>query len=263
MTKVHDYRARLRSMRDWDPFLRKESGLPGPRGNLELAKAVAEEATPRQIEAWLSIPPERAPENTPDVFLVFCGVAALGRRLAHGNSAELIRLRHFAADPRWRIREAVAIALQAYGDADMSGLMRAMRKWARGSWHEKRAAAAALAEPRLLKDERVAGQVLALLGSVTDDIRRSADTKSDSFRSLRQTMGYAWSVAIAAAPATGMPALEKRLESPSSDVRWILKENLAKKRLIALDPGWVKRCLSQLNRRAPGRGSPLAAERHG
>ena len=41
MSKIDQYRAVLRTLVDWEPFLRAESGLPGPRGNLELAAAVA------------------------------------------------------------------------------------------------------------------------------------------------------------------------------------------------------------------------------
>ena len=56
MSKVEEYRQRLAQLKDWTPFLLKESGLPGPRGNLELAQAVARRATPQQIRAFLSIP---------------------------------------------------------------------------------------------------------------------------------------------------------------------------------------------------------------
>ena len=41
--KVSIYREVLRALPDWDEYLKRESRLPGPRGNLELAQAVAEE----------------------------------------------------------------------------------------------------------------------------------------------------------------------------------------------------------------------------
>jgi len=44
MGKVEEYRRALRELPAWEPFLLERSGLPGPRGNLELAAAVAEEA---------------------------------------------------------------------------------------------------------------------------------------------------------------------------------------------------------------------------
>ncbi len=42
MSKLNDYLQKLRELDDWTPYLLKNSGLPGPRGNLELAQAVAE-----------------------------------------------------------------------------------------------------------------------------------------------------------------------------------------------------------------------------
>ena len=57
------------------------------------------------------------------------------------------KLRPFASDPRWRLREGVAMALQRLGKQDMRRLLAAMQDWSTGNWLEKRAAAAALAEP--------------------------------------------------------------------------------------------------------------------
>ena len=97
MSKVNEYREKLKGLEDWIPFLRRNSGLPGPRGNLELAYAVAEEATRKQIEEFLSISPDKAPENTPEVFLVFCGVLGIGKLTARGEYDLFARLR---ATPR-------------------------------------------------------------------------------------------------------------------------------------------------------------------
>lgn len=46
MTKRSDYRAVLESLPpgQWLPYLDSESGLPGPRGNIELAEAFADVA---------------------------------------------------------------------------------------------------------------------------------------------------------------------------------------------------------------------------
>ena len=140
MTKVEEYRRALQSLQDWVPFLMRNSGLPGPRGNLELAHAVAQEGNKQQFEQFLSV---QAEENTPEVFLVFCGVMGLGR-LAANEPKQFERLRRYASDPRWRIREAVATGLQLTGDQDMSLLLKEMQKWSKGNWYEKRAVAAAL-----------------------------------------------------------------------------------------------------------------------
>ena len=145
MSKITDYRETLKKLDDWIPFLKKESGLPGPRGNLELAHAVAQEGNKKQFERLLSF---QAEENTPEVFLVFCGVLGLGK-LAVSEPKLFGVLRGYASDTRWRVREAVATGLQLSGDQDMDLLLKEMQKWSQGNWYEKRAAAAALAEPRL------------------------------------------------------------------------------------------------------------------
>ena len=35
MNKIESYRLTLRTMADWDDYLPRKSGLPGPRSNLE------------------------------------------------------------------------------------------------------------------------------------------------------------------------------------------------------------------------------------
>jgi hypothetical protein len=238
MSKLNDYRQMLKELDDWIPFLLKNSGLPGPRGNLELAYAVAEEGSKEQFEQFLSF---QAEENTPEVFLVFCGVVGLGK-LAANNPELFDRLRTYASDPRWRIREAVATGLQLVGDQEMLLLLREMQKWSQGNWYEKRAAAATLAEPRLLKQSKHAKQVLRILNEITASIENSGGAKDDSFKVLRQGMGYCWSVAVAALPEAGKPMMEKWLSSLEDDIRWIMKENLKKNRLIKMDANWVKAC---------------------
>ena len=240
MSKVNEYREKIKGLDDWIPFLRRNSGLPGPRGNLELAHAVSEESTQMQIEKFLSIPLAKAPENTPKVFLVFCGVLGLGKLTARGDHGLFARLRGYASDPRWRIREATAMALQFVGDQDIGFLLKEMKQWSMGNWLEKRAVAASLAEPRLLKKPEVAIQVLQIFDKITTDIANATDSKSGEFKVLRQGMGYCWSVAVAALPEAGKPAMEKWLTSQNPDVRWIMKENLKKNRLIKMDPQWVK-----------------------
>ena len=246
MSKLEEYRQHLRELKDWKSYLLKESGLPGPRGNLELAQAVAEEASPKQIEAFLSIPLESAPENSSQVFLVFCGVSALGKRIAAGDHAQLKRLRPYASDSRWRIREAVAIALQYVGDADVHGLQSEMQRWAKGGWYEKRAVAAALAEPRLLQEPDVAAEVLRILDRITVDIEAADQEKSEAFLTLRKSMGYCWSVAVAALPKVGKPLMEKWLRSKNPNIRWIMKQNLTKNRLIRMDAAWVQASTARL-----------------
>ncbi len=189
MPKIDDYRQTLSKLRHWTPYLLKNSGLPGPRGNLELAQAVAEAASKEQIQGFLSIPPDQAPENSAEVFLVFCGVAALGKLAARGDRQQFLKLQLYASDSRWRVREAVAIALQYVGDADIELLLTQMQLWSGGNWYEKRAAAAALAEPRLLKDAAIVRKLLRIFDGITEAIASSDTPRSEAFNVLRQSMG--------------------------------------------------------------------------
>lgn len=43
MKKTDTYRETLKTLVAWEPFLLENSGLPGPRGNIELAQVVADE----------------------------------------------------------------------------------------------------------------------------------------------------------------------------------------------------------------------------
>src|SRR5512139_3211389 len=142
--KTDDYRLQLSSLPSWDHFLLNESGLPGPRANLELVQAVADEGTLDLFQCYLSYTPERASTTSPEVFLVVCGVVGLGRLLAEGDLDQLAKLRACANDPRWRVREAVAMALQRWGAADMPALLNAIHEWAKGTLLERRAAVAAV-----------------------------------------------------------------------------------------------------------------------
>ena len=170
----------------------------------------------------------------------------MGKLIAEGKVKYWDKLRPYASDSRWRIREATAIALQRVGDLHMDKLLEKMKVWQDGNWLEKRAVAAALAEPRLLKKPEVAIQVLQIFDKITTNIASAADSKSEEFKVLRQGMGYCWSVAVAALPKAGKPGMEKWLTSQNPDIRWIMKENLKKNRLVKMDPQWVKACNSKL-----------------
>ena len=246
--KTDTYRQQLHTLRNWDQFLLKESGLPGPRANLELVQAVADEGTLELFQRYLTYTPDRASTNSPEVFLTVCGIVGLGRLLAEGDVDQLAVLHEYANDPRWRVREAVSMGLQRWGDADMPALLKAMTSWVKGTLLERRAAAAALCEPRLLKDSRHARRVLKFLDTITTSVVRETDRKSEDFKTLRQALGYCWSVAVVASPIDGKPAMEKWLVNPDPDVGWIMRENLKKNRLQRMDAKWVVRCQSQLRK---------------
>jgi hypothetical protein len=76
-----DHRIDLRALPrvEWIRYLRRNSGLPGPRANLELAQAVADEGDETMFETLLSSDEE---------YLVMCGAIGLGRLMVDGAGAE-------------------------------------------------------------------------------------------------------------------------------------------------------------------------------
>ena len=249
MKRTDEYRARLRSLENWDPYLLAESGLPGPRANLELAQAAAEEGEEALFLRYVSAYPDTAaPANSPEEFLAFCGIAGLGRLAAGGQRVHLPLLRLHASDPRWRIREAVALAMQRLGEADMGALIVELESWSQGNPLEQRAAAAAICEPALLRQPEHAQAALRILDCITASIEAMDDRRSGAFLALRKGLGYCWSVAAAALPKAGKPAMEKWMQSGDRDILWIMRENLKKNRLVKLDETWVARWSARLGR---------------
>jgi predicted NAD/FAD-dependent oxidoreductase len=62
---------------------------------------------------------------------------------------------------------------------------------------------------------------------------------------LRKGLAYCWSVALVANPESGKQMMEKWLEDSDKDIRWIMRENLKKNRLIRMDFAWVQVCLEK------------------
>ncbi len=223
--RVVGYRAELRALQDWEPYLKKHSGLPGARANLELVEAVGDEADADRL--WRM-------SASSDEFLALCGTAGLGRVALMEPATVITWLKELASDPRWRVREGVAIALQRIGREDMSHLITEMQAWSAEGPYVQRAAAAGLCEPALLKTREHAVETLVILDNITTSLAASRERKEDGFRVLRKALGYCWSVVAAAAPENALPYFEKWIQSTDKDVAWVIKSNLAKARMANL-----------------------------
>jgi hypothetical protein len=225
MSKVDSYRQELAQLPPdaWPAWLAARSNLPGPRANLELVAAAAEEADEAIAHALA---------GDGDEFTRMCGVVALGR---HGV---LDPVRAAANDERWRVREAAAMALQRLGDDDPARLAAVAGEWADGTAWEARCAAAAVAEPRLLRSPEAVDAAVAVLDRATTVLAATHDLV------LAKGLAYAWSVVAAADLERVRPAMERRLASEDPVVRRALRENLRKARLQRLDPVWAGRWLA-------------------
>jgi hypothetical protein len=240
------YLRELQEAQDVEAYLLTHSGLPGPRGNLELAWTYADIAEPQRLLRMAELTAEMAPENTPAGYLAVCGVVGLGRLLCEGQFEVLDLLRRRAQDSRWRIREAVAMALQRWGRADFQAMLAELETWTQGSLLRRRAVVAAICEPALLNLPAASSAALRLLDIITASLEVEADRRSDDFRTLRQALGYGWSVAFAADPIEGQRRMERWLADQDPDVRWVMRQNLRKNRLARLAPDWAARWLDRL-----------------
>jgi hypothetical protein len=181
--------------------------------------------------------------QTGDECLVFCGVVASAGCGPEGAGAEGAgaevedRVRRYAADDRWRVREAAAMALQRLGDADLPRLLGMVIEWV-GDDHPlvQRAAAAGICEPRLLRTPEACATALDVCEAATESLaaRPAAERRSDGVRALRKGLGYCWSVAVAADPESCLPRFRALEASADPDVAWIVHENRRKKRLAGL-----------------------------
>lgn len=234
MTLRADHREILRTLDEEATiaYLTAHSGLPGPRGNLELLAAFGDVATPDLVLRLV---------GADDEYLASCAAAAVGRLVLEASGArrdELVALLHRQSrDERWRVREGVAMAMQRLGDGDASLLRDVVREWASDP-HAlvQRAAVAGICEPRLLRDPATARAALEACRAATSALAGRAPTerRRDDVRTLRQALGYCWSVAIVGDPQDGLPAFDALRTSTDSDVVWVVRENLRKSRLTRL-----------------------------
>ena len=145
------------------------------------------------------MPEDQAPVDRPEVILPCAAVAAygeVGSVRPDWWDDEVAKLRVAATDGRWRVREAVALALQRLLAADWDRTVEVLLDWAAADDAlVVRAAAAAVAEPPL----------------------------------LRQALGFTVSVIVAA--AGDFTLLEHMAASGDPDLRWVARENLKKHRL--------------------------------
>ena len=228
------------------PFCSPSQVCPVHAATSNLAHVVADEGSAARFARYAALDADVAPTNTAQEFLAFCGVLGYGRLLAEGDAHALDILRRAANDPRWRMREAAATALQRVGDADMDRLLTIAEQWVGGTLFERRVMAAALCEPRLLKQPEQVNRVLHVLDTITAELQAQTDRRSAELIALRKGLAYCWSVAVAALPAAGKPLMARWLDCTDPDIRWIMRENLKKQRLIRMDAAWVAAAKARL-----------------
>lgn len=169
--------------------LELQSGLPGPRMNLNLALAFAHECVALGPKAdavanqMAQLPPDEARGASGKEFLSVCGVLAVTARAASATDRAtrdrvISLLEEKAEDPRFRVRDAVPIALAMLGAKMKGDLAERMPGWM-DRYFQAAAVLRALAEPSWLETFPVseAERPLELLQAAFDlahDAPRSA-----------------------------------------------------------------------------------------
>lgn len=250
MKKIGSFEKELNhiSPKLWNDFLKKHSNLPGTQVNMELAKAFAKVGTLMDFKKYIRLGPKEAPENTSAEFLTFCGVLGLGDYLSkYHDGGLLMQLRERASDPRWRIREAVVLALQTIGQKNISRLLRYAKSWIKGSPIEQQVAIAALCNSELLSKHKVGREVIDLLDLATATMIELDEEQNEEYESLRETLNDSWSEAVAVLPEKGKSKIERWIKENHPVVNSILMKNLEEGRLKDIDEKWTQSCLRRLS----------------
>lgn len=230
-------------------YLLAHSNLPGKRGNIELAFSFAdyiEELYNVNTQQMFNYCVALISENPPHIhvtgneeFLPFCGIIALGRigKIDSTKESDVIELiKNSAQDERWRIREAVAMAIQEMMDIRPEAIIKTLQAWANeDNYLIHRAVAAGLAEPRFMKNREIARISLDIHKAILDRIAREPARRDTEYQALVKGLCYTLSVIITGIEDEGFTYLETLIETGHPVMIKIVRENLKKKRLARLN----------------------------
>ena len=240
-------RAITGNQRPLEFYLRDQSRLPGQRANLELVDefslllaAVATEQ-PENVHGLLKYLTSDArtavKTNTPEEFVVLCGLVAYGACAAAIPSWRVEAfavLADYANHTSWRVREGSVQGFQRLLAASPQETIRYLKTLVtRGNYLRQRAAIAAIAEPPLLHTDELVDAAFTIQRVALERLHNAPaqDRKREDFRTLRKTLGYTVSVVTAAAPERGFALMRNCAVWGDADITWVLRENLKKKRL--------------------------------
>lgn len=216
------------------------SGLPGPRANLTIANAFASDAAARGkavdklLFAMVALEPDANPGATAREFLPLCGVLALGARAAADPSLRqrVVGVLHDAAeDPRFRVRDAVPVALARIGEKGSAELLDALASWTNG-YHQAAAVVLALAEGSWVQPRDLDAAIARLDESWTlaKDAPRAA-TRWPGWKALVEALAKA---PAALATRFGVPIFDRLAawsDTKIPELKDAIEQNLTSKKL--------------------------------
>lgn len=235
------------SPRQWEVYLKRHSHLPGPRANLELAKAFSRIGTLMDFKKFIELDHKRAQEDTPDEFLAFCGVLGFGQYLSDYHDSRLLnKLKIKANDPRPRIRDGVVMALRTIGQSQISRLLQYSKIWVRGTFLEQRAVVETFSDPDILSQQNVGLEVIELLDWATASMLEDNDRHKEEFKILENALSNSWSILVQAMPEKGKARMERWFKEDHPVIKQIMSDSLHKENLSECEPDWTRHWLQKI-----------------
>jgi hypothetical protein len=190
------------------------------------------------VFAMATLDPKKAVGATSGEFLPVCGVYALGERAAADKSIRerAVAILHDAAeDPRFRVREAVPVALARIGAETGRELLEQVEHWMSG-YFQAAAVLIAMCDARWLSKLPGDDYYLPLIRvdqcwSLINEAPR-ADSRYPGFKALLEVLERA---PAALAPHFGLPVFDRLVawtECEMPEIRDAIRKNLKDKRLI-------------------------------
>ena len=246
----------------WDRLARG-SRLPGNRPNWDLAKEFADamgglgaNALPLAT-AMATLHADEAPGGTALEFLPMCGVLTLGAIAAvsdeRAREKPMMTIHDAAEDLRFRVRDAVPLAIARVGARHPEWTLRHLASWMDGFFHAA-AVLRALAHPDLLHAAK----------AHEDLVQRLEDAFALAEGAPRAAARYPGFKALLEAVVAGVPPLAARFPAPVVDVleRFasrtkdpVLRDVVDRAARGCKNVG-AERVLSALERTAPPRRDP-------
>jgi hypothetical protein len=217
------------------------SGLPGTRANMGLANAFASDLAARGKKAdalafkMATLAPDVAPGASEREFLPVCGVLAVGARAAADKSIRqqaLAVLHDAAEDPRFRVRDAVPLALARIGEKMGDDLTYDLETWMNG-YFQAAAVLLALEHREFLSTLKVQYGVINRLHdafALACNAPRSA-ARYPGFKALMEALGHA---PAAISMVFGIYVVDRLVmwsEVQIPEMREIIRQNMRDKRL--------------------------------
>jgi len=227
-------------------YLRDQSRLPGARANVELAQDLSQilaslvPSYAHEMRALLNHLVRDEPKvvsNTPGEFVFMCGVLGFGACasvMPSWRGEIFLCLAGYARSLAWRVREGTALALQkllvAAPDEILPMLMNLLDQ---GDCLQLRACLAAVSEPAMLHSIELTDAALIMQRVCVEYLHAlpATERRRTNVRVLRQTLGYTLSVVTAARPEEGFALMYEIATWNDTDINWVLRENLKKRRL--------------------------------